>query len=52
MARLATYVSGAGGSTTIVAFHGVTDNGPSLAGIAQRWNGERRVVLVDSHIAQ
>lgn len=48
MARLATYVSGAGGSTTIVAFHGVTDNGPSLAGIAQRWNGERRVVLVDS----
>lgn len=48
MARLATYVSGCGGATSIVALHGVTDNGPSLAGIAQRWNGERRVVLVDS----
>lgn len=48
MARLATYISDCGGSTAIVALHGVTDNGPSLAGIAQRWNGERRVVLVDS----
>lgn len=47
MTRLATYVSGSG-PEVIVALHGVTDNAPSLAGIAQRWNGEYRVVLVDS----
>ena len=33
---------------TIVAFHGVSDNGASLADIATRWGEHWRVVLVDS----
>lgn len=33
---------------TIVAFHGVSDNGASLADIATRWGEQWRVVLVDS----
>lgn len=33
---------------TIVAFHGVSDNGASLADIATRWGESWRVVLVDS----
>lgn len=33
---------------TIVAFHGVSDNGASLADIAARWGEHWRVVLVDS----
>lgn len=33
---------------TIVAFHGVSDNGASLADIATRWGEKWRVVLVDS----
>ena len=33
---------------TIVAFHGVSDNGASLADIGARWGEQWRVVLVDS----
>jgi len=33
---------------TILAFHGVSDNGASLADIATRWGEQWRVVLVDS----
>ena len=33
---------------TIVAFHGVSDNGASLADIGVRWGEQWRVVLVDS----
>lgn len=32
----------------IVALHGVTDNGASLADLAAHWNGERRVYLLDT----
>ena len=33
---------------TIVAFHGVSDNGASLADIGARWGEQWRVVLVDT----